>query len=125
VYANAHEHNPKGKMILSSYHQLLQEIIIQDAVIAPLTGNLFTVNVLVQLCAFWNAGEDRAGAVLQSGRPALNERMPTGTGRASSMGWTDSWQRCGGKTEGWMGQTIALAQGSASYSSMSTVPMGR
>ena len=49
VYAYAYEHGPKGKMILSPYHKLLQEIIIQDTVIDPFTGSPFAVNVLVQL----------------------------------------------------------------------------
>lgn len=33
VYAYAYEHGPKGKMVRSPYHQMLQEIIIQDAAI--------------------------------------------------------------------------------------------
>ena len=49
VYAYAYEHGPKGKMILSPYHQILQEITIQDAVIDPFTGSPFAVNILILL----------------------------------------------------------------------------
>ena len=49
MYANAYEHGPKGKMILSPYHQILQGIIIQDAVIDPLTGSPLAVNILILL----------------------------------------------------------------------------
>lgn len=36
-------------MILSPYHQILQEIIIQDTVIDPFTGGPFAVDILVLL----------------------------------------------------------------------------
>lgn len=49
VYAYAYEHGPKGKMIFSPYHQILQEIIIQDAVVDPFTGGPFAVNILILL----------------------------------------------------------------------------
>lgn len=49
VYTYAYEHGPKGKMVLSVYHQLLQGIIIQDMVIAPLTSGPFAGDVLVQM----------------------------------------------------------------------------
>ena len=49
VYAYAYEHGPKGKMILSPYRELLEEKIIQDAVIDPFTGSPFAVNILILL----------------------------------------------------------------------------
>lgn len=49
VYAYAYEHGPKGEMVLSPYHQLLQGIIVQDAVIDPLTCGPLAVDVLEQL----------------------------------------------------------------------------
>ncbi len=47
VYANANEHTPERKMILSAYFQLLQAVIIEDTVIYPLTGSALTVNIFV------------------------------------------------------------------------------
>lgn len=49
VYAYAYEHGPEGKIIFSPYHQILQEIIIQDAVIDPFTGCSFAVDILILL----------------------------------------------------------------------------
>ena len=49
VYAYAYEHGSKGEIVLSPYHQVLQGIIIQDAVIDPFTGSPFAVNILILL----------------------------------------------------------------------------
>ena len=49
VYAYAYEHGPKREMVLPPDHQLLQEIIIQDAVVDALTGSPFTINIFVLL----------------------------------------------------------------------------
>lgn len=45
--SNAYEHGPKGKMIFSPNHKVLQGIIIENPVINPLTGRSFPVNLLV------------------------------------------------------------------------------
>ncbi len=47
MYAYANEHTPERKMILSTYFQMLQAVVIEDTVIYPLTGSAFTVNVFV------------------------------------------------------------------------------
>ncbi len=49
VYAYANEHTPERKMILSTYFQMLQTVVIEDTVIYPLTGSAFLVNVFVLL----------------------------------------------------------------------------
>lgn len=44
VYAYADEHAPERKMILSTYFQILQAVVIQHPVIYLLTGSAFAVN---------------------------------------------------------------------------------
>ncbi len=49
MYAYADEHAPERKMILPAYFQVLQAVVVEDAVINPLTGSTFTVGILVLL----------------------------------------------------------------------------
>ncbi len=49
VYANANEHTPERKMILSAYFQMLQAAVIKDTVFYPLTGSTSAVNIFVLL----------------------------------------------------------------------------
>lgn len=44
VCAYAYEHGPERKMILSAYLQMLQAVVVKDAVIEPLTGSTLTVD---------------------------------------------------------------------------------
>ena len=49
MYAYSNEHTPERKMVLSAYFQMLQAVVIENAVIYPLTGSAFTVNLFVLL----------------------------------------------------------------------------
>ncbi len=49
VYAYADEHTPERKMILPTYFQMLQAVVIKDTVIYPLTGSALAVNIFVLL----------------------------------------------------------------------------
>ncbi len=89
MYAYANEHTPERKMILSTYFQMLQAVVIEDTVIYPLTGSAFTVNVFVlpgiprytgqrylwaSLAGSFPHGHISCPA-LQSGRPSLLKVM--------------------------------------------------
>lgn len=49
VYAYTDEHTPEREMIPSPYFQMLQAVVIEDAVIYPFAGSTFTVDILVLL----------------------------------------------------------------------------
>lgn len=56
MYAYANEHTPERKMVLSTYFQMLQTVVIEDTVIYPLTGSAFTVNIFILLGIPWYTG---------------------------------------------------------------------
>jgi len=56
VYAYADEHTPERKMVLPTYFQMLQAVVIEDTVIYPFTGSTFPVNIFVLLGIPWYTG---------------------------------------------------------------------
>ena len=56
MYAYADEHTPEGEMIPPPYFQMLQAVVIEDAVIYPFTGSTFIVDILVLLGIPWYTG---------------------------------------------------------------------
>lgn len=56
MYAYADEHTPEREMIPSPYFQMLQAVVIEDAVIYPLTGSTFLVDILILLGIPWYTG---------------------------------------------------------------------
>ncbi len=54
--ADPNQHSPEGKVVFSPYFQMLQAVVIEDAVIYPLTGSALTVNILVLLGTPWDTG---------------------------------------------------------------------
>ena len=57
-------HAPEWKMILSPYFQILQAVIVQDAVIDTFTGCAFAVYLPVLFGIPWNAGMEAEVAVV-------------------------------------------------------------
>lgn len=56
VYAYTDEHGLERKMILSAYLQILQAVVVKDAVIEPFTGSTLTVDGSAPLRAPGDAG---------------------------------------------------------------------
>lgn len=58
MYADADEHGPEREMILAPYFQVLQAIIVQDAVIYPFTRGTLAIYFLVLFGTPGDAGSE-------------------------------------------------------------------
>ncbi len=64
VYAYTDKHAPERKMIFPPYLQVLQAVIIENAVIHPFTGSALTVDIFVLLGISWYTGLETKVAVV-------------------------------------------------------------
>lgn len=75
--ADTDQHHPKREMILSLDFQMLQEVVVEDLVIAPFAGSTLAASFLIQSRIPGNVGlEPQVGIVFDVNSPAV---LPFGT----------------------------------------------
>lgn len=63
--AYPNDHCPEGKVVIAPDFEILQVVVVQDAVIHTFTGGTFTVDGFVLFTVPWNTGmKPEVGAVL-------------------------------------------------------------